>query len=208
MIIIGASGFAKETYQALIDNDFDGAIYFFDNLNVLSSDKLYGRHIFTNFTDVKKHLKADPLFLLGIGKPLLRHRLHKEFVKIGGEPYSLISRKATIGSENVIFGEGTTMLTGVVVSNEVTIGSYAMIYYNAVITHNCKIGDFVEISPGVTLLGGVEVGNFTQIGAGSIILPNLKIGDYVIIGAGSVVTKDVPDNSLVMGVPAKFIKTL
>lgn len=46
------------------------------------------------------------------------------------------------------------------------------------------------------------------IGAGAVILPGIKVGENSIVGAGSVVTKDVPDNTVVAGNPAKFIKHL
>ena len=82
------------------------------------------------------------------------------------------------------------------------------------------IGDNVTLAPRVHILahdasirmflnyekiGLVEIGNNVFIGAGSIILPNVKIGNNVIIGSGSIVTKDIPDNSLVVGNPAKVI---
>ena len=70
------------------------------------------------------------------------------------------------------------------------------------------MGDFVEISPGVVLLGRCEVGSYTHIGANATILPGLKLGQHVIIGAGSVVTKDVPNNCMMVGVPAKLVKKL
>lgn len=60
---------------------------------------------------------------------------------------------------------------------------------------------------GYTKIGKVLIGNNVFIGASSIILPNVKIGNKVIVGAGSVVSKDVPDNSVVAGTPAKFICT-
>ena len=44
-------------------------------------------------------------------------------------------------------------------------------------------------------------------GADAIILPNVKIGSCVIVGAGTVVTKDIPDNSIVVGNPARIIST-
>jgi maltose O-acetyltransferase len=84
------------------------------------------------------------------------------------------------------------------------------------------IGDNVTLAPRVhilahdastkmyldhTKIGLVKIGDNVFIGAGSIILPNVKIGNNVIIGAGSIVTKDVPDNSLVAGNPAKVIGT-
>lgn len=56
--------------------------------------------------------------------------------------------------------------------------------------------------------GRVVVGENAFVGANSIILPGVKIGKNAIIGAGSVVTKDVPDNSIVAGNPASYIKTI
>lgn len=51
----------------------------------------------------------------------------------------------------------------------------------------------------------VKIGSNVFVGAGSIILPGVTIGDRVVIGAGSVVTKDIPDNSVAVGNPAKVI---
>ena len=50
---------------------------------------------------------------------------------------------------------------------------------------------------------GPTIGNHTMIGGGVTIGPGVKIGSNVFVAAGSVVMKDVPDNSLVMGVPGK-----
>ena len=54
-------------------------------------------------------------------------------------------------------------------------------------------------------LGPIEVMDNVFIGLGTIILPNVKIGSNVIIAAGSLITKDVPNNCIYGGVPAKKI---
>ena len=51
------------------------------------------------------------------------------------------------------------------------------------------------------------IGKDCVIGINSIILPGVRIGNEVIVGAGAVVTKDIPDNSIVVGNPAKVIKS-
>ncbi|MBR1885984.1 MAG: sugar O-acetyltransferase [Schwartzia sp.] len=54
----------------------------------------------------------------------------------------------------------------------------------------------------------VRIGNDVWIGGNATILPGVTIGNNVVIAAGAVVTKDVPDNTLVAGVPAKKIREL
>lgn len=56
-------------------------------------------------------------------------------------------------------------------------------------------------------IGCIEIGNNVFIGSGTHILYDTKIGSNVIIGTGSVVTRDIPDNSVAAGVPAKVIGT-
>ena len=52
-----------------------------------------------------------------------------------------------------------------------------------------------------------QIGDFCFIGINSIVLPGITIGNNVIVGSGSIVTKDIPSNSIVVGNPAKVIKT-
>lgn len=54
----------------------------------------------------------------------------------------------------------------------------------------------------------ISIGNDVYIGLRSLIMPGVKIGNRVIIGAGSIITKDIPDNSVAAGVPARVIKTV
>ncbi len=62
-----------------------------------------------------------------------------------------------------------------------------------------------KLATGYTRIGLVNIGNNVFVGAESIILPGVTIGNNVVIGAGSVVTRDIPDNSVVAGNPAKVL---
>lgn len=81
-----------------------------------------------------------------------------------------------------------------------------------VIHPDATIGDGCKIEQNVTIGGrsGIntlpKIGNNVLIGAGATVIGPVIIGDNVQIGAGAVVVKDIPDNCVVVGVPAKIIK--
>ncbi len=104
------------------------------------------------------------------------------------------------------------------IGNNVAINSFARLFGHGGIT----VGDNSQIGPGATLTTtshdiGMEmaatfqpitIGEWSWIGANVIILAGITIGDHVVIGAGSVVTKDIPDYSVAVGIPAKVIKQI
>lgn len=93
-----------------------------------------------------------------------------------------------------------------------------------------RLGDYVRVNEGVQfvthdggvwvlrhidkdlknidLFGKICVGNNVHIGTNAVILPGVCIGNNCIIGVGSVVTKDVPDGSVVVGIPGRVIETI
>ena len=115
---------------------------------------------------------------------------------------------AQIGHYGNSIGEGSNIMTGTVLTNDVKIGEGVLINLNCTVGHDSTIGDFVELSPGVHISGNCKIGSYSNIGTNATILPKITIGENVIFGAGSVVTKDVFDNCLVVGTPATIKKTL
>lgn len=107
------------------------------------------------------------------------------------------------------------------------LGKNVYFNVNCVVLDGAKvtIGDNVFLGPGVQIYTAthpldiverlktettkpVTIGNDCWIGGGSIILSGITIGNGCTIGAGSVVTKNIPDNSLAVGNPAKVIRKL
>ena len=68
--------------------------------------------------------------------------------------------------------------------------------------------DYETRNKGLEFAKPIKVGNNVWIGGNVVVLGGVTIGNNVVIGAGSVVTKDVPDNSIAYGVPAKKIKNI
>lgn len=92
-------------------------------------------------------------------------------------------------------------------------GLYLPHYGTIVIHQKSIIGKHCNIGQGVTIgvagrgnkKGIPQIGNYVYIAPGAKIIGNIKIGNNVMVGANAVVTKDVPDNAVVAGIPAKII---
>lgn len=112
------------------------------------------------------------------------------------DPNAIIAR-------NVRIGDASFLNAAAVVGAVSMIGDGVLINRGVTIGHHCIIGDFVSIGPGANLASNIHVGEGSIIGAGATILPDVRIGENCIVAGGSVVRKNVPDDTFVVGAPAK-----
>ncbi len=141
--------------------------------------------------------------------------------------YSII-RKTKIAKDSRIYD--LVNLYGCKIGRKSKIDAYVYVEEGVTIGKNCKIRPFVFIPSGVTIEDNVfiapnvtftndkhpraqgawklmttRVKRFSSIGAGAVINPGVTIGENALVGAGSVVTRNVPDNAIVAGNPARVM---
>jgi acetyltransferase EpsM len=119
---------------------------------------------------------------------------------------SLVHPTAYLGS-NVRCGEGSIISPHAVIGPNCTIGDFTRINRASTIGHDVEIGDYSDIAPGVAIAGLVKIGRKTMIGIGATVIDGINIGSNSIVGAGAVAVKDIPDNVVAMGVPAKVVRS-
>lgn len=203
MVIIGASGHAKEVFDCCMDTE---NLYFFDNVTGYDHPVLFDKKIIQSFDELLE-IETKKEFILGLGNVSHRFNLYQKFTNLGFSPQSVIANNAQISS-TANLGEGLNIMSFVFIGPDSKIGTGSLINTHASIHHDVIISDFVEVSPGAKLLGNCSIGSFSTIGTNATILPKIKIGSNVTVAAGAVVTKDIPDNCMVAGVPAQIKKEL
>ncbi|WP_322803499.1 acyltransferase [Vibrio alfacsensis] len=122
--------------------------------------------------------------------------------------YAVSCSKISLGA-NVVIRPATMLFAdddaSIVIEDNVMIGAGAHFYVN---NHKFEHRNIPLIEQGYYPSKSIVVKNGAWIGANSIILPGVTIGKNAVIGAGSIVTKSVSDYCVVVGNPAKTIKTI
>ena len=134
--------------------------------------------------------------------------------KLLGDEVFVAASADVIGS--VVLGENTSVWFGAVIRGDcdlITVGARSNIQDNAVLHTDpgvqLTIGEDVTVGH-LAMLHGCTIGDGSLIGIGAVVLNGAKIGRNCLIGAQCFVPegKEIPDNSLVVGSPAKVIRTL
>jgi len=108
---------------------------------------------------------------------------------------------------SLVHGQGLYVNAGCTLGGASQFGEFVFLNRGASVGHHAQFGRFVSVGPGAVVAGSVSLGDGVVIGAGAVVLPEVTIGKNSVVGAGAVVMKDVPDNCLVLGIPAKVART-
>lgn len=93
----------------------------------------------------------------------------------------------------VVLGEGNLICNNAILTTNVRLKDFNLIYFDCTVAHDCEIGDFCTISPGVHLSGNVTLKDKVFLGTGSVVNQMISICSNAVIGSGAAVVRDISE---------------
>lgn len=195
-----AGGFGGVVYELAQQLNNWESICFIDD-GIVAED--FPHPIF-KYDEFKKSYSQDMAeIIIASGEPRVRDVLFNKVNNDGYQLPNLISEKASFGKFKKL-GKGNILLDFSYFSGSgLSIGNNNIFMPFSLVSHNCVVHDHVVVSGSANINGGTILEDRVYVGSGSIIREMVKIGADSIIGMGSVVTKNVENNSVMVGIPAK-----
>lgn len=209
IVIIGASGFAKEILWLLEENNkitnewnilgFIDQSYTSNTKTILQSNVVGDDEWLANY-------EGEIYVVFGIGSVSLRKRIVQKYRDKGNIIFPSIISHGSIVGDSVKMGRGCIVCTNSILTVDISLGDFVTINLDCTIGHDAVLENYITLYPSVNVSGNVHIKTETEIGTGTQIIQGMVVGENTIIGAGAVVVRDIPGNCTAVGNPAKVIK--
>jgi sugar O-acyltransferase (sialic acid O-acetyltransferase NeuD family) len=133
-------------------------------------------------------------------------RMVTERLVAAGETVVTVRHPFTSVAPDVVIGEGTMISAGVVVTPGGVIGRGVLLNTSCSIDHQSAVGDFAHVSLHAAVGANCTIGNEVLLAPGAVVTSGRSVGARSVIGAGGVVLRDIGDDVVAYGVPAKPVR--
>ena len=210
IVIIGAGGHGREVAEIFQHQQAQNkriAVHgFVDDDSNLRGKTVNGLTVLGDWSWFESVNRNEISVICAVGGAEARKHLAERAADLGLSFVNAISPLARI-SPLAKIGKGVMIFPFAFVSTATEIGDHAIVHVSTFIGHDTEIGRYSMIAPGANVAGNVSVGEGCWVGAGSSIIQGKAVGEWSFIGAGAAVTRDIPSRVVVVGVPAKPIRT-
>tara|TARA_B100000953_G_scaffold251223_1_gene213941 strand:+ start:1611 stop:2261 length:651 start_codon:yes stop_codon:yes gene_type:complete len=211
IVIIGSGPFGREVLWTINDCNQNKMIFdvvgFVDDDKNIQNKQIEGLPVLGTIDWIFSNSESGIFYVVAIGDCKIREEIIK---KLEGKNlrFATIIHPSVIRSKSVEIGEGSVIQAGCILTVNIKIGKHVHVNIKSTIGHDCVIKDFVTLNPGIHVNGDILIGKGVLVGSGVIMNDGIKIGDKSVIGSGTVLINDVPESSLVIGVPGKIKKRI
>lgn len=209
ILIIGASGHAKVIVDIIERQNRYTILGFLDTYKK-KGDTIFDYRILGSEDDLNTISNKNNVVgcFVAIGDNFTRQKMVAKIAALNPQlPFiNAIHPYSTIG-KNVELGQGIAIMPGVVINSDSKIGDFCILNTNSSLGHDGVMKEYSSISSGVRTGGNLLLNRCSAVSIGATIIENITIGNDTIIGAGSLVTKNIPNEVVAYGVPAKVIRS-
>jgi acetyltransferase EpsM len=160
--------------------------------------------------DVNKFIEMKDVYIVIAYKTMKKEKeMWEKYLQLNipqEKMINLIHPTTIIPDGYCSLGNGLIMAAGVQLSPDTTISDNCILFGKAFVGHDSFLDKYITVANNASIGAEVHVGKACHIGSNATIKEKVKIGDFSIIGMGALVLNDVPENSIVAGVPAKVIR--
>ena len=205
LALYGVGDLGLEIYELYkrcnaVSHEYDDAFYVDDDPEVVAPDGMR----LVDFDGLLAEGENNEVEVaICVGEPRIRKIIADKLE--GKVPLATLIHPTVEVPDNATIGAGCIVYRDCYIGPNAKIGSDVLLIRCA-IAHDCVVGDHCVFSSGATLSGHDVVGELTYVALGAIVKEGISIGSRSIVGMGSAVFRDVPDDMIVLGNPARAMR--
>lgn len=202
LVIFGAGGHATSVADAALSSGWDIHAFLDDHREGASLLDRPVRRGLAQVFDPDAHA-----LVLAVGDNFRRERIFEELAReFPGLVTPAIIHRTAFVSPHAMVGPGSVILAMSVIGPNSSVGRLCIVNTRASLDHDCRMEDFASLAPGTTTGGTVSLGRRSAISMGATVKHGVRVGQDTVVGAASYVHRDLGDNVVAYGCPARIVR--